>query len=92
MGAFYVCSVAVLICLAVPPPAAEFRRGMHSARCVRNARRDALCCVLAFGMAPYCGRSFVRTEVWGQGRCIQRYAVQRPFIFAILIRPVSVRE
>ena len=43
-------------------------------------------CVLAFGMARYCGRSFVERRYGGKAAAFNRYAVQRPFILAILIR------
>lgn len=89
MGGFlYVCSVAVLICLAVPA-SAEFRRGV----CIRPlcgavfaTLGVTLGCVLAFGMARYCGRSFVERRYGGKAAAFNRYAVQRPFILAILIR------
>ena len=43
-------------------------------------------CVLAFGMARYCGRSFVERRYGDKAAAFNRYAVQRPFILAILTR------
>ena len=87
-GFFYVCSVAVLILPRRPPPAAEFRRGYDRLPfpAVFATLGVTLGCVLAFGMARYCGRSFVERRYGGKAAAFNRYAVQRPFILAILIR------
>ena len=63
MGGFlYVCSVAVLICLAVPRQLLSFAGGYAFGPlfgAVFATLGVTLGCVLAFGMARYCGRSFV---------------------------------
>ena len=90
MGGFlYVCSVAVLICLAVPRQLLSFAGGdafgpLFGA--VFATLGVTLGCVLAFGMSRYCGRSFVERRYGGKAAAFNRYAVQRPFILAILIR------
>ena len=90
MGGFlYVCSVSVLICLAVPRQLLSFAGGYAFGPlfgAVFATLGVTLGCVLAFGMARYCGRSFVERRYGDKAAAFHRYAVQRPFILAILTR------
>lgn len=79
----------VLICLAVPRQLLSFAGGYAFGPlfgAVFATLGVTLGCVLAFGMARYCGRSFVERRYGGKAAAFNRYAVQRPFILAILIR------
>ena len=92
-GFLYVCSVAVLICLAVPRQLLSFAGGYAFGPlfgAMFATLGVTLGCVLAFGMSRYCGRSFVERRYWASF-AFNRYAVQRPFIRAIR-SPVSVRN
>lgn len=88
-GFLYVCSVAGLICLAVPRQLLSFTGGYAFGPLCGAALATlgvTLGCVLAFGMARYCGRSFVERRYGDKAAVFNRYVVQRPFILAILIR------
>ena len=79
----------MLICLAVPRQLLSFAGGYAFGPlfgAVFATLGVTLGCVLAFGMARYCGRSFVERRYGGKAAAFNRYAVQRPFILAILIR------
>ena len=87
-GFLYVCSAAGLICLAVPRQLLSFAGGYAFGPLCGAALATlgvTLGCVLAFGMARYCGRSFVERRYGDKAAVFNRYVVQRPFILAILI-------
>lgn len=88
-GFFYVCSVAALICVTVPRQLLSFAGGYaFGPLCgaVLATFGVTLGCALAFGMARYCGRSFVERRYGDKAAAFNRYAVQRPFLLAVLIR------
>lgn len=88
-GFFYICSVAVLICVAVPRQLLSFAGGYAFGPfcgAVLATLGVTLGCVLAFGMARYCGRAFVERRYGDKAAAFNRYAVQRPFLLAVLSR------
>ena len=81
--------MAALICVAVPRQLLSFAGGYAFGPLCGSVLATlgvTLGCVLAFGTARYCGRSFVERRYGDKAAAFNRCAVQRPFILAVLIR------
>lgn len=88
-GAVYVCSVAGLICLAVPRQLLSFAGGYAFGAlpgALLSTLGVTLGCVLAFGLSRYAGRSFVERRYGDKAAAFNRAVVKRPFVLALLIR------
>ena len=87
-GAVYVCSVAGLICLAVPRQLLSFAGGYAFGAlpgALLSTLGVTLGCVLAFGLSRYAGRSFVERRYGDKAEAFNRIVVKRPFVLALLI-------
>ena len=88
-GVVYVCSVAGLICLAVPRQLLSFA-GRYDFGALPGAFLSTLGvtlgCVLAFGLSRFAGRSFVERRYGDRAAAFNRVVTDRPFVLALLVR------